>query len=135
LIWAYDEAQTIHSIEAVAPKARLLFGNNINIGGDGGTIYPGGIRKAHDMERCYRTPGEILSAAYTLGLGLLRPQGVLKPDRLQKKDLQAIGFTVDGVLESNYYFKWEIFQHSSLRRGTSFTTSYLPPITQIITSI
>ncbi|MEA5616463.1 ATP-binding domain-containing protein [Cronbergia sp. UHCC 0137] len=104
LIWAYDEAQTIHSTGAVAPKAKQVFGKELSsiLGGIGGTIYPGGIRKAHDMERCYRTPGAILTAAFALGTGLLRKQGILKPERMRKEDLQSIGFEVlEGKFSSN----------------------------------
>lgn len=48
------------------------------------------------MKRCYRTPGPILTVAYALGVGLLREGNILKPDRLRRKDLQAIGFEVKG---------------------------------------
>ncbi len=96
LIWAYDEAQTIHSQGAVVPEAKEVFGKELSslIGGRGGGIYLGDIRKAYDMECCYRTPGDILMVAYALGVGLLRTQGILKPERMRKKDLQAIGFDV-----------------------------------------
>ncbi len=96
LIWAYDEAQTIHSQGAVVPGAKEVFGEQLSslIGGRGGGIYLGDIRKAYDMECCYRTPGDILTVAYALGVGLLRTQGILKPERMRKKDLQAIGFDV-----------------------------------------
>ncbi len=98
LIWAYDEAQTIHASGAVVPEVKELFGEKFSgmLGGVGGGIYKGDIRKAYDMERCYRTPDNILTVAYALGLGLLRPEGILKPNRLRKKDLQAIGFEVEG---------------------------------------
>lgn len=96
LIWAYDEAQTLHSKTAVAPKADQVFGKNLSsmIGGEKGGIYPGGIRKGYDMERCYRTPGSILTTAYALGTGLLRTGGIIKPDRMRKDDFQRIGFEV-----------------------------------------
>lgn len=109
LIWAYDEAQTIHSTRAVAPTTSKVLGDELNnvLGGSrkGGSreggIYPGGIRKAHEMERCYRTPGEILTAAYAFGTGLLRTEGVLK-ERMQKQDLHSIGFeVVEGKISSN----------------------------------
>jgi superfamily I DNA and RNA helicase len=100
LIWAYDEAQTIHSPEAFVPKLKAVLGDKTSLTLSG--IYPGGIRKAHEMERCYRTPGEILTAAYALGTGLLRTQAVLKPNRMSKRDLQSIGFeVVEGKISSN----------------------------------
>ncbi len=98
LIWAYDEAQTIHSAASVAPEAKEIFGLQLSgmLGGQGGGIYKGDIRKGYDMERCYRTPDLILTSAYALGTGLLRSGGIIRPDRLRKKDLQAIGFEVEG---------------------------------------
>ncbi|MDB9445689.1 DEAD/DEAH box helicase [Anabaena sp. CS-542/02] len=103
LIWAYDEAQTIHSTGAVAPAGKEVFGDKLRniLGGSKGGIYPGGIRKAYDMERCYRTPGEILTAAYALGTGLLRTEGMFKPQRMTKRDLESIGFVVEGKISSN----------------------------------
>ena len=99
LIWAYDEAQTIHSTGAVAPGAEEVFGKKLSsiLGGSGGGgIYPGGIRKAHDMERCYRTPGAILTAAFALGTGLLSKEGIPKSkiQLMTKKNLHSIGFEV-----------------------------------------
>jgi superfamily I DNA and RNA helicase len=92
LIWAYDEAQTIHSTGAVVPEAKEVFGDkfsNILRG-----IYPGGIRKGYDMRRCYRTPGPILTVALALGFGLLRTEGVLRTERMRATDLDRIGFKV-----------------------------------------
>lgn len=101
LIWAYDEAQTIHSAGAVAPKAEVIFGKKLGqmLGGKSGGIYKGDIRKAYDMERCYRTPGDILTIAYALGTGLLREGDIIHPGPMRKKDLQAIGFE---VLQGNF---------------------------------
>lgn len=90
LIWAYDEAQTIHSTGAVAPETKEVLGDKLSLSG----FYTGGILKVYIMRRCYRTPGEILTAAYALGTGLVRTSGVLKPDRMRKRDLQSIGFEV-----------------------------------------
>jgi superfamily I DNA and RNA helicase len=98
LIWAYDEAQTIHSTGAVVPEAKEVLGKKLRLilGGSGGGIYPGGIRKAHDMERCYRTPGAILTAAFALGTGFLSKDGITKSkiELMTKKNLQKIGFAV-----------------------------------------
>jgi len=96
LIWAYDEAQTIHSTGAVAPEGSQVFGNNITtgLGYIGGAFYPGGIRKAYDMRRCYRTPGAILTVAYALGSGLLQAESVTKLKRMRARDLHRIGFEV-----------------------------------------
>ena len=99
LIWAYDEAQTIHSTEAVAPEAQEVFGKKLSsiLGGSGGGLsYPGGIFKGYDMKRCYRTPGAILTAAFALGTGLLSKEGIPKSkiELMKKKNLKKIGFEV-----------------------------------------
>lgn len=47
------------------------------------------------MRRCYRTPGEILTTAYAIGVGLERQGGFLKGNlRMQKKDFDRIGYEV-----------------------------------------
>ena len=96
LIWAYDEAQTLHSTEAVAPLANEVFGYKLSsiLGGILGGIYPGGIRKAYSMRDCYRTPGEILTAAYALGLGLLQSEFFTKSQPMRREYLDFIGFQV-----------------------------------------
>jgi superfamily I DNA and RNA helicase len=40
-------------------------------------LYSGGIKRSEVMRRCYRTPGQILTAAHAMGMGLLRPEGML----------------------------------------------------------
>lgn len=73
LIWAYDEIQSLESLKI--PTASELFGDELGqlVTGE----YGNGIKKTEIMSRCYRVPGEILTAAHGIGLGLLRPQGLL----------------------------------------------------------
>jgi superfamily I DNA and RNA helicase len=73
LIWAYDEIQSLDSLKI--PTASELFGDELGqlVTGE----YSNGIQKTEIMSRCYRVPGEILTAAHSLDLGLLRPQGLL----------------------------------------------------------
>lgn len=73
LIWAYDELQSLDSLKI--PTASELFGDKWGqfVTGE----YGNGIKKTEIMSRCYRVPAPILTAAYGMGLGLLRPQGLL----------------------------------------------------------
>ncbi len=78
LYWAYDEAQGIDSL--VVPHAAEVFGREedgrprVDLSG----FYPGGIRKAHNLNRCYRTPKRLLAAAHAINMGLLRDEGPLQ---------------------------------------------------------
>lgn len=89
LYWAYDEAQGIGSL--VVPQPITIFGKNadsspvVDLGGnklDNGhttsPFYEGGIRKAHNMNGCYRTPRQLLMTAHAINMGLFRLEGVLQ---------------------------------------------------------
>ncbi len=47
------------------------------------------------MHRCYRTPGAILTAAHAIGMGLLRPEGMLS-GLTDAKQWRKIGYEVKG---------------------------------------
>ncbi|HIK10992.1 MAG TPA: ATP-binding domain-containing protein [Oscillatoriaceae cyanobacterium M33_DOE_052] len=89
LIWAYDEAQNLDSLKI--PMAKELFGDSLTnlVTGQ----HKGGIKKSEIMHRCYRTPGPILTAAHAIGMGLLRPQGMLS-GITTKQSWEAIGYQV-----------------------------------------
>jgi len=89
LIWAYDEAQSLESLNI--PNASELFGEELGHLVTG--YYSGGIRKSEIMHRCYRTPGPILTAAHGIGMGLLRRGGMLT-GITRVEDWQAIGYQV-----------------------------------------
>ena len=89
LIWAYDEAQSLESLNI--PNASELFGEELGHLVTG--YYGGGIRKSEIMHRCYRTPGPILTAAHGIGMGLLRRGGMLT-GITRAEDWQAIGYEV-----------------------------------------
>ena len=91
LIWAYDEAQSTESLSI--PTASELFGEQLGhlVTGQ----YPGGIKKSEIMHKCYRTPGDILTAAHAIGMGLLRPEGMLT-GITRVTDWKAIGYEVSG---------------------------------------
>lgn len=89
LIWAYDEAQSLDNLKI--PQAKELFGEGLTklVSGQ----YVGGIKKSEIMHRCYRTPGPILTAAHAIGMGLLRPDGMLS-GFTNKKDWESIGYKI-----------------------------------------
>lgn len=89
LIWAYDEAQSLESLNI--PTASELFGDDLGhlVSGE----YSGGIKKTEVMHKCYRTPGPILTAAHGIGMGLLRWEGMLT-GITRVEDWEAIGYEV-----------------------------------------
>jgi superfamily I DNA and RNA helicase len=89
LIWAYDEAQSLDSLKI--PSAKELFGESMSRLVSG--LYPGGIKKSEIMHRCYRTPGPIIAGAHAIGMGLLRPEGMLSGFTTQR-DWKAIGYEI-----------------------------------------
>ncbi|MGK7876230.1 MAG: pentapeptide repeat-containing protein [Xenococcaceae cyanobacterium] len=91
LIWAYDEAQSLESLNI--PTASELFGEKLGHLVTG--KYIGGIKKSEIMHRCYRTPGPILTAAHGIGMGLLRPGGMLT-GITRTEEWKAIGYEVKG---------------------------------------
>ncbi|MFK0732946.1 MAG: ATP-binding domain-containing protein [Gloeotrichia echinulata IR180] len=93
LIWAYDEAQSLDTL--AVPKAKEVFGENLSNLLNKQPQYPGGIKRSEVMRRCYRTPGPILTAAHAIGMGLLRPEGMLT-GITNKDDWNRIGYEVKG---------------------------------------
>ena len=93
LIWAYDEAQSLDNL--VVPKAKEIFGENLSNLLSKQPQYPGGIKRSEVMKRCYRTPGQILTSAHAIGMGLLRPEGMLT-GITNKDDWHRIGYEVKG---------------------------------------
>jgi superfamily I DNA and RNA helicase len=91
LIWAYDEAQSLESLNI--PTASELFGEDLGHLVTG--KYLGGIKKSHIMYRCYRTPHQIIAAAHAIGMGLLRPGGMLT-GMTRIEEWKAIGYEVEG---------------------------------------
>ena len=101
LIWAYDEAQSLETL--VIPNYEEVFGSELGAivsGAITGPTYPGGIQKNEIMRSCYRTPGPILMAAHALGMGLLRPEGMLS-GFTTKKGWEDIGYVMQGSFKSS----------------------------------
>lgn len=111
LYWAYDEAQGIGSL--IVPKPTEIFGQNkdgttvVDLGGNklsNGEItpfeYSDGITKAHNMNRCYRTPKRLLLAAHAINMGLYRQGGPLQ-GVTTKKEWGKLGYSIlDGDFSS-----------------------------------
>ena len=93
LIWTYDEAQSLASLKM--PTAREFFGEELGHLVTG--KYPNGINKTEVMSRCYRTPHPIIIAAHALGMGWLRPGGMLTGMKY-KEEWENLGYKVEGNL-------------------------------------
>jgi len=91
LIWAYDEAQSLDSLNI--PTAGELFGDELAhlVTGQ----YPDGIKKTEIIHRCYRTPDPIVTAAHAMSMGLLRRGGMVS-GITRTEDWEALGYEVQG---------------------------------------
>ncbi|SJZ78193.1 DEAD/DEAH box helicase [Selenihalanaerobacter shriftii] len=100
LIWAYDEAQSLNSLNI--PTAPELFGNDPKFKRMVSGLHKGGIRKSEIMNKCYRTPGPILVTAHAIGMGLLRKEGMLS-GFTTKEDWEDIGYKIkEGQFRSGH---------------------------------
>ena len=120
LYWAYDEAQGIGSL--MVPQPLAIFGSDregrprVDLGGkakDGsgsGPMYEGGIPKAINMNRCYRTPRLLLMAAHAVNMGLVRDGGPLQ-GIASKEEWKSLGYE---VVEGD-------FSNESVSRGSMVT--------------
>ena len=95
LYWAYDEAQGIGNL--IVPRAADVFGQSedgqpvVDLAGN----YPSGIQKAHNLNRCYRTPADVLRTAHAFNMGLLRAGGPLQGVTTQQ-EWALLGYEVQG---------------------------------------
>jgi superfamily I DNA and RNA helicase len=99
IYWAYDELQSLSSLEI--PGATELFGldingnPNINIDGED---YPGGMEKDIVLRQSYRCPQSVLMLAHGIGLGIYAPRGCVQM-LSDKVSWSAIGYDlVEGNL-------------------------------------
>ncbi|TKX45555.1 DNA/RNA helicase [Halorubrum sp. SD690R] len=94
LIWAYDEAQDLGSLEAPSPKN--LFGTDTD--GDplldlSGT-YKNGPQKTYIMRKAYRAHRSLLMTAHALGMGLKRDGGPVQ--MITRQDgWENLGYEID----------------------------------------
>ncbi|BBD56791.1 pentapeptide repeat-containing protein [Planktothrix agardhii] len=128
LIWAYDEIQSLDSLKI--PTASELFGDELGqlVTGE----YSNGIQKTEIMSRCYRVPGEILTAAHSLDLGLLRPQGLLT-GTAWVEDWKMLGYE---VILSNPKLKEKSLVNACLKTEETITLkrseeNFLNPMAQL----
>lgn len=95
LIWAYDEAQDLGSLEAPSPKN--LFGSNDdgNVLLDLSGTYKNGPQKTYIMRKAYRSPRPLLMSAHALGMGLKRDDGPVQ--MITRQDgWENLGYDIDG---------------------------------------
>ncbi|MFW6287927.1 MAG: DUF4145 domain-containing protein, partial [bacterium] len=119
LIWAYDEAQSLNSLNI--PTAPQLFGQEPRFKRMVSGFHEGGIRKSEIMNKCYRTPGPVLTAAHAIGMGLLRPGGMLRGYTTQE-DWENIGYE---ILEGSFN---PVGQKVVLHRPDEMTPNRVPEI-------
>ncbi len=119
IIWAYDEAQSLNSLNI--PTAPQLFGDDPEFKRLVSGFHKGGIRKSEIMNKCYRTPGPVLTAAHAIGMGLLRPDGMLRGYTTQE-DWENIGYE---VIEGSFN---PVGQKVVLHRPEEMTPNRVPEI-------
>jgi len=102
ICWAYDELQSLSSLEI--PKPEELFGRDkngnplVSLEGD---PYPGGIEKDFVLHRSYRCPYPVLMLAHAIGLGLYSPNGCIQMLG-NKSSWESIGYVVEsGVFKQD----------------------------------
>jgi len=94
LVWAYDEAQSLQTLEAPSPTA--VFGTDdagdpvVDLQGQ----YEGGVQKSVVMRKAYRTPRPVLLTAHALGMGLLREAGAVQALTTQR-GWESLGYEVE----------------------------------------
>ncbi len=118
LIWAYDEAQSLDNL--IVPTAKEVFGSELSDILSKQPQYPGGIKRSHIMRSCYRTPGQILAVAHAIGMGLLRPEGMLS-GITNKKDWEKIGYEVEGDFR-------KVGQEITIHRPAKYSPNPIPEI-------
>lgn len=91
LIWAYDESADLTKM--LTPTARDLFGEEPTFRHFVTGMHKGGLLKSDIMHRCYRSPGPIIVAAHTIGMGLLRKAGMIA-GITTKDSWQHLGYEV-----------------------------------------
>ena len=93
LIWAYDQWQLLENINI--PPISEIFGQELGHLVTG--KYSNNINKTERLNRCYRTPHQLITVAHSLAMGWLRPQGMLTGMKT-KEDWSSMGYEVEGSL-------------------------------------
>lgn len=91
LIWAYDELQSLSSLNI--PEPVELFGEELGHLVTG--KYEQQFNKTEIISRCYRTPNQIINIAQAIALGLVRKRGLLTGS-IYAEEWQALGYKITG---------------------------------------
>jgi superfamily I DNA and RNA helicase len=95
LIWAYDEAQDLGSLEAPSPKNVFGTDEDGNPRLDLSGQYKGGPQKTYIMRKAYRAPRALLMTAHALGMGLMRDDSPIQT--ITRQDgWENLGYEVEG---------------------------------------
>ncbi len=91
LIWAYDELQSLDSLNI--PEPGEMFGEELGhlVTGQ----YNQQIDKTEILCRCYRTPHQVIFVAHGIAMGLLRKKGVITGSA-NLEEWQALGYKAIG---------------------------------------
>ncbi|MGB5712044.1 MAG: pentapeptide repeat-containing protein [Waterburya sp.] len=91
LIWAYDELQSLSSLNI--PEPVELFGEELGhlVTGQ----YNQQFNKTEIISRCYRTPNQIITVAQAIAMGLVRKKGLLTGS-IYAEEWQALGYKITG---------------------------------------
>ena len=89
LIWAYDDLQSL--LTQKTPTVSEVLGESLAYLGTG--EYSDGILKYLNLNRCYRTPHEIVNLANAIALGFLRPQGMFT-SILDAPEWNSLGYEI-----------------------------------------
>lgn len=108
LIWAYDELQSLDSLNI--PEPVELFGEELGhlVTGQ----YNQQINKTEIISRCYRTPHQIITIAHAIAMGLLRKQGLLTGS-IYQAEWQALGYKMLGSWQPGNQITLQREQHNS----------------------
>jgi len=93
IVWAYDEYQNTNTRSI--PSSRELFGGDPQKCLSPG-LYAEGIRRNIVIRTCYRTSGQVLSAAHAAGMGLLFKGGMLDGPTT-RAGWNTLGYEVSGA--------------------------------------
>ncbi|MCC0178993.1 pentapeptide repeat-containing protein [Waterburya agarophytonicola K14] len=89
LIWAYDELQSLDSLNL--PEPREMFGEELGHLVTG--KYNQQINKTEIIYRCYRTPHQVIFTAHAIAMGLLRKKGIITGSK-DVEEWQALGYKI-----------------------------------------
>jgi superfamily I DNA and RNA helicase len=96
LIWAYDELQSLASLNLPEPKE--MFGEELGHLATG--QHNQQINKTEILSRCYRTPHQVIFVAHGIVLGLLRPTGLVAGSA-NAEEWQTLGYKIIGNWQQN----------------------------------